>query len=165
MAYRIPEQSSAYGIYNNNKVINDAHSLCLIDKINSLKSLLNVDISFKEYKSIKSLYRSTIDMKNIQEKHGIELTCLFIVLAIGVFNVHDSVLETGFEKAPDSSSEITLQPASIKFVAELLKLNRETVRRKILELETRNVVTRLDRGFVINDWDIWNDMLLATTDQ
>lgn len=78
---------------------------------------------------------------------GLDLEQVLIYLALGSMNLegsHDSV--------------VTIQPVNIATLCLAIELPRETVRRKLIQLEDQKFVRRSAAGFFIEDLHRWADL-------
>ena len=72
---------------------------------------------------------------------------VLIYLSLGSMNL---------ETSPDSV--VTLQPVTIATLCQAIELPRETVRRKLLQLEQQKFVRRSAAGFLIEDVQRWSEL-------
>jgi len=76
---------------------------------------------------------------SLKSKLGCDYDDLLIALACATINL-----------SYNRSNSIVLQPANINSIAEYLELSRETVRRRLHNLEYKDIVTRYPSGYVAN---------------
>lgn len=79
--------------------------------------------------------------------HGLDVEQALIYLALGSINLeasHDAV--------------VTIQPVNIATLCQAIELPRETVRRKLLQLEEQKLIRRSASGFFIEDLNRWNEL-------
>lgn len=78
---------------------------------------------------------------------SLDVEQVLIYLALGSMNLeasHDSV--------------VTIQPVNIATLCQAIELPRETVRRKLIQLEDQKFVRRSAAGFFIEDLGRWTDL-------
>jgi hypothetical protein len=81
---------------------------------------------------------------------GLDVEQVLIYVALGSMNLeasHDSV--------------VTIQPINIATLCLAIELPRETVRRKLIQLEDQKLVRRSAAGFFIEDLNRWNELAAA----
>ena len=78
---------------------------------------------------------------------ALDMEQLLIFLALGSMNLEAS-----------DDSVVTIQPINIATLCLAIELPRETVRRKLLQLEAQKWVRRSAAGFFIEDLGRWNDL-------
>lgn len=76
--------------------------------------------------------------------HGLDVEQVLIYLALGAMNLEGS-----------QDSVVTVQPVNIATVCQAIALPRETVRRKLIQLEDQKLVRRAAAGFFIDDLNRW----------
>jgi hypothetical protein len=78
---------------------------------------------------------------------GLDIEQVLIYVALGSMNL---------EASPDNVT--TLQPVTIATLCQSIELPRETVRRKLLQLEEQKYVKRSAAGFFIEDLQRWSEL-------
>lgn len=79
--------------------------------------------------------------------NGLDVEQVLIYLALGAMNLEGS-----------QDSVVTVQPINIATLCQAIELPRETVRRKLLQLEEQKLVRRSAAGFFIDDLNRWVDL-------
>lgn len=85
---------------------------------------------------------------------ALDIEQVLIYMALGSMNL---------EASPDSV--VTLQPVTIATLCQAIELPRETVRRKLLQLEEQKFVRRSAAGFFIEDVQRWSELAARFTGQ
>jgi hypothetical protein len=78
---------------------------------------------------------------------GLDIEQVLIYLALGSMNLEGS-----------HSTVVTMQPINIATLCHAIELPRETVRRKLLQLEDQKLVRRSTAGFLIDDLSRWSEL-------
>ena len=78
---------------------------------------------------------------------GLDVEQVLIYLALGAMNLEGS-----------QDSVVTVQPVNIATLCQAIELPRETVRRKLIQLEDQKLVRRSAAGFFIDDLARWVDL-------
>ncbi len=81
---------------------------------------------------------------SLKSRHGIEFDEILIFFALGRLNYD-----------PGQSNVMYVKPANIVSLAEFLDIPRETLRRKLVRLEEKDLVQRTSYGFVVKDMAVW----------
>lgn len=81
---------------------------------------------------------------SLRARYAIEFDEILIFLALGGLNFDQSQGKTMFVK-----------PANIVSLSDFLVIPRETLRRKLLRLEEKDLVQRTSYGFVVKDMNVW----------
>lgn len=76
--------------------------------------------------------------------HGLDFDEVLIFFALGRLN---------FDQAPGNL--MFVKPANIVSLSDFMEIPRETLRRKLLRLEEKELVQRTSYGFVVKDLDSW----------
>ncbi len=82
--------------------------------------------------------------QSLRARHGVELDETIVYFAVGRLNVD-----------PAQGSMIMIRPTNIASLADFLGVPRETVRRKLLRLEEKDLIQRSSSGFVVRDMAVW----------
>jgi predicted transcriptional regulator len=85
-------------------------------------------------------------LTGFRNKYEIDFTDILIFLALGRLNFDDS------------TDLMFMKPANIVSVSGFLGIPRETLRRKLNLLETRDLVQRSNYGFVVKDLAAWRKL-------
>jgi DNA-binding MarR family transcriptional regulator len=91
---------------------------------------------------------------SLRSRHGVELDEIVIYLAVGRLTFD-----------PASGSMMMIRPTNIASLSEFLGIPRETLRRKLLRLEERDLVQRSSSGFVVKDMAVWRRLADVAGDQ
>ena len=83
-------------------------------------------------------------MAVLRSRHGIELDEIVVYFAVGSLTFD-----------PSQGSMVMLRPTNIASLSEFLGIPRETLRRKLLRLEEKELVQRSSSGFVVKDLAVW----------
>jgi DNA-binding MarR family transcriptional regulator len=83
-------------------------------------------------------------MSSLRARHGIEFDELLIFFALGRLN---------FDQQPGNL--MFVKPANIVSLSDFMDIPRETLRRKLLRLEEKELVQRTSYGFVVKDLASW----------
>lgn len=78
---------------------------------------------------------------------GLDVEQVLIYMALGAMNLEGS-----------QDSVVTVQPVNIATLCQAIELPRETVRRKLIQLEDQKLVRRSAAGFFIDDLNRWVDL-------
>jgi hypothetical protein len=81
---------------------------------------------------------------SLKSRYGVEFDEILIFFALGSLNFDQSQGKPMFVK-----------PANIVSLSDFLVIPRETLRRKLLRLEEKDLVQRTSYGFVIKDMNVW----------
>jgi hypothetical protein len=81
---------------------------------------------------------------SLKARYGIEFDEILILFALGGLNFDQGQGKPMFVK-----------PTNIVSLSDFLVIPRETLRRKLLRLEEKDLVQRTSYGFVIKDMNIW----------
>ena len=81
---------------------------------------------------------------NIRARHNLDYDELIIFFALGRLNFDPSQAPMRFVK-----------PTNIVSLAEFVSIPRETLRRKLVRLEEKDLVQRTSYGFVVKDLSLW----------
>jgi hypothetical protein len=81
---------------------------------------------------------------SLKARYAIEFDEILIFYALGGLNFDQSQGKTMFVK-----------PANIVSLSDFLVIPRETLRRKLLRLEEKDLVQRTSYGFVVKDMNVW----------
>ncbi len=83
-------------------------------------------------------------MSSLRARHGIDFDEVLIFFALGRLN---------FDQIPGSL--MFVKPANIVSLSDFMEIPRETLRRKLLRLEEKDLVQRTSYGFVVKDLASW----------
>jgi hypothetical protein len=83
-------------------------------------------------------------MSSLRARHGIDFDEVLIFFALGRLN---------FDQAPGNL--MFVKPANIVSLSDFMEIPRETLRRKLLRLEEKELVQRTSYGFVVKDLTSW----------
>jgi hypothetical protein len=83
-------------------------------------------------------------MSSVRGRHGLDFDEVLIFFALGRLN---------FDQAPGAF--MFIKPANIVSLSDFLEVPRETLRRKLLRLEGKQMVQRTSYGFVVKDVASW----------
>ena len=83
-------------------------------------------------------------LNSIRSRHGLEFDEILIFFALGRLNYD-----------PGQANVLYVKPANIISLAEFLDIPRETLRRKLVRLEEKELVQRTSYGFVVKDMAVW----------
>ncbi len=83
-------------------------------------------------------------LSSLRGRHGIDFDEVLIFIALGRLN---------FDHAPGNL--MFVKPANIVSLSDFMEIPRETLRRKLLRLEEKDLVQRTSYGFVVKDLDSW----------
>jgi DNA-binding MarR family transcriptional regulator len=83
-------------------------------------------------------------MSSLKGRHGLEFDEILIFFALGRLN---------FDQQPGSL--MFVKPANIVSLSDFMEIPRETLRRKLLRLEEKDMIQRTSYGFVIKDVNTW----------
>lgn len=83
-------------------------------------------------------------MSSLKGRHAIDFDEIIIFFALGRLN---------FDQQPGGL--MFVKPANIVSLSDYLEIPRETLRRKLLRLEEKELVQRTSYGFVIKDVATW----------
>ncbi len=78
---------------------------------------------------------------------SLDIEQVLIYLALGSMNLEGS-----------HSTVVTVQPVNIATLCQAIDLPRETVRRKLMQLEDQKFVRRSAAGFFIDDLNRWSEL-------
>ncbi len=92
--------------------------------------------------------RTISGFEKIAGKLRIDFCDTAILLACGIINLGASTRST-----------ILIQFANQSSIADYLRMSRETVRRRLVRLEEKKVVSRFPAGYVVSDLDLWLRMI------
>lgn len=81
---------------------------------------------------------------SLKARYAIEFDEILIFFALGGLNFDQSQGKTAFVK-----------PANIVSLSDFLTIPRETLRRKLMRLEEKDLVQRTSYGFVVKDMNVW----------
>jgi hypothetical protein len=81
---------------------------------------------------------------SLRGHHGIDFDEVLIFIALGRLN---------FDQSPGNL--IFVKPVNIVSLSDFMEIPRETLRRKLLRLEEKELVQRTSYGFVVKDLDSW----------
>ncbi|MBV8564094.1 MAG: hypothetical protein JO273_01415 [Methylobacteriaceae bacterium] len=96
----------------------------------------------------RKMFRNLVAMK---AKFEIEISDIFIFLGLGLLN---------FERA--NIGPMNVQPISVSSLSDFLAMPKETVRRKLSNLEHKELVSKTGYGFVVKDVGAWRNLAEAT---
>lgn len=83
-------------------------------------------------------------MSSLKGRHGLEFDEILIFFALGRLN---------FDQQPGNL--MFVKPANIVSISDFMEIPRETLRRKLLRLEEKDLVQRTSYGFVVKDVATW----------
>ena len=83
-------------------------------------------------------------MSSLRGRHGIDFDEVLIFFALGRLN---------FDHIPGNL--MFVKPANIVSLSDFMEIPRETLRRKLLRLEEKELVQRTSYGFVVKDLASW----------
>lgn len=82
-------------------------------------------------------------MDSLRSRHGVDIDEIIVFFAVGRLT---------FDR---SQSMMMVRPTNIASISDFLGVPRETLRRKLLRLEERELVQRNSAGFAIKDMALW----------
>ena len=80
---------------------------------------------------------------SLRARHGVEIDEIMVYFAVGRLTFDPQ------------QSMVMIRPTNIASLSEFLGVPRETLRRKLLRLEERELVQRTSAGFVVRDAAVW----------
>ncbi len=83
-------------------------------------------------------------VSSIRSRFGLDLDDVLIFFGLGRLNFD-----------PNQGAMMLVKPANIVSLSEFLDIPRETLRRKLLRLEEKDLVQRTSYGFVVKDMRVW----------
>jgi hypothetical protein len=83
-------------------------------------------------------------LSSLRGQHSIDFDELLIFFALGRLN---------FDQSPGNL--MFVKPANIVSLSDFMEIPRETLRRKLLRLEEKDMVQRTSYGFVVKDLESW----------
>ena len=83
-------------------------------------------------------------MSSLRGRYGMDFDEVLIFFALGRLN---------FDQSPGNL--MFVKPANIVSLSEFMEIPRETLRRKLLRLEEKELVQRTSYGFVVKDLASW----------
>ena len=83
-------------------------------------------------------------LNSLKARHGVEFDEIIIFFGLGRLNFD-----------PNQGPMMFVKPVNILSLSEFLVIPRETLRRKLLRLEEKDLVTRTSYGYVVKDVAIW----------
>jgi len=83
-------------------------------------------------------------MGGLRSRHGVELDEIVVYFAVGTLTFD-----------PAQGSVVMIRPTNIASLSEFLGVPRETLRRKLMRLEEKELVQRSSSGFVVKDLAVW----------
>ena len=95
----------------------------------------------------RKMFRNLVAMK---AKFAIDIADVFIFLGLGLLN---------FERA--NIGLMNVQPISVSSLSDFLAMPKETVRRKLSNLEHKELVSKTGYGFVVKDVGTWKNLAEA----
>ena len=127
--------------------------------IELIRKITNLDITSELYNKILSINESVNHVNEIQIDNKISIVDVYIIVFVGCYNVkYMSQIYANGEAQLDGVFP-GLQPTSIKRLSEEMNINRETARRRLVDLTDRGFLHRVERGFFVANWDIWYEMI------
>jgi len=81
---------------------------------------------------------------SLKARHGLEFEDIIIFFALGRLNFD-----------PTQGAMMLVKPTNVVSLAEFLVIPRETLRRKLLRLEEKDLVQRTSYGFIVKDMTMW----------
>lgn len=101
-----------------------------------------------EILNLASLVKKTLaGLFKFRAVSGLDIEQVLIYLALGSMNLEGS-----------HSAVVTIQPVNIATLCHAIELPRETVRRKLMQLEDQKLVRRSAAGFFIDDLNRWSEL-------
>jgi hypothetical protein len=88
---------------------------------------------------------------SLRARHGVEIDEAIVYFAVGRLTLE-----------PGQGAMIVVRPTNIASLAEFLAMPRETLRRKLIKLEERELVTRSSAGFTVRDVGVWRRLAELT---
>ncbi len=82
-------------------------------------------------------------MESLRSRHGLDLDEIIIFFAVGRLTFDPG------------QAMMTIRPTNIASLSDFMGIPRETLRRKLLRLEERELVQRASAGFTIRDMALW----------
>lgn len=82
-------------------------------------------------------------ISGIRSRHGIDLDETMVFFAVGRLTLDPT------------QSMMVVRPTNIASLSDFMGVPRETLRRKLIRLEEREMVTRTSSGFVVRDMVQW----------
>ncbi len=92
-------------------------------------------------------------MGGLRSRHGVELDEIIVYFAVGRLTFD-----------PAQGGVIMIRPTNIASLSEFLGVPRETLRRKLLRLEEKELVQRSSSGFVVKDIALWRRLAELASD-
>lgn len=83
-------------------------------------------------------------LEKVSRRHRIDLCDVLIFIACGVINLRSTNHEI-----------VVMQLANQSSIAHYLRMSRETVRRRLLKLEDRKLISRVSCGYAVKDLKLW----------
>lgn len=83
-------------------------------------------------------------LEKVSRKYQLDLCDVLIFIACGVINLRST-----------SHDIVVMQLANQSSIAHYLRMSRETVRRRLLKLEDRKLVSRVSCGYAVKDLKLW----------
>jgi DNA-binding MarR family transcriptional regulator len=81
---------------------------------------------------------------SLRARHGLEFDEILIFFALGRLNYE-----------PGQNNLAYVKPVNVVSLSEFLDIPRETLRRKLVRLEEKELVQRTSYGFVVKDMAVW----------
>lgn len=91
---------------------------------------------------------------NLRARHNVDLEEIVIYFAVGSLTIDLS-----------QGSMVMIRPTNIASLSEFLGIPRETLRRKLLRLEERELLQRSSSGFLVKDMAVWRRLADIAADQ
>ncbi len=125
-------------------------------RLEVISGLTRLDMSVAKFNRIQRIYRLSQKITEVQKNLRLDMISLMIVFVIGLHNLYGFDLHDRYEHNQDKGRG--LRPVSIKFVANALCLSRENVRRRLVQLVDNQIISKVERKFVVNNWRSWDDI-------
>jgi CRP-like cAMP-binding protein len=94
--------------------------------------------------AVTKAQRIVSGLEKISRKYRLDFCDVTIFLACGIINLKTTKQNVLFMQLANQSS-----------IAHYLRMSRETVRRRLVKLEEKALISRLPSGYVINEPQVW----------
>jgi len=94
--------------------------------------------------AVTKAQRMVSGLEKISRKHQLDFCDVTIFVACGIINLKTT-----------KQNILYMQLANQSSIAHYLRMSRETVRRRLVKLEEKNLISRLPSGYVINEPGVW----------
>lgn len=166
MSYSVPKSNDSIGVRSHHggemsrrggEMLNIRSFDSLNDashrKLDAIRSITQINFDMERYNKIKILYKKLSYISDYKVKNDIDIYSTLILFVIGIYNIN------GYSSNLNSESKFYgLRAVSIKGISDVISISRETVRRRLNDLEEAGLISRLDGNFIIRDWGVWNEI-------